>query len=217
MSDSASSAIETYAARLRAELVTAGAGDADDLVSEIRSMLTEAAGDDATSAAREIERLGEPAELARTILAERGPAGSSGMPAAVWWRLGAGAAIDLVVGVAVPVVAAVPLVLFGLAAQPRVLGVIVVVLLGLATLAWPFFIWRPWRRGGRSLSPGMALTGLAVVRGPGDWRLVRIGALPAMGLAPRRHVVAAALITLAAVLLIAAVLAVLVLGGLVLV
>jgi hypothetical protein len=217
MSDTASRAVETYVARLRAELVAAGAEDADDLVSEVRSMLTEAAGDDATSAAREIERLGEPAELARGIMAERGPDGAGGLPPGVWWRLGVAAAIDLVVGLVVPAVAAVPLVLFGLRAEPHVFGVIEAVALGLVALAWPFFIWRPWRRGGRSLSPGMTLTGLAVLRGPGDWRLMRIDALPPMGLAPRRHVVLAVLITLAAVLLIGAVLAALVLGVAVLV
>jgi hypothetical protein len=70
-------------------------------------------------------------------------------------------------------------------------------------LAWPFFIWRPWRRGGRALSPGMTLTGLAVVRAPGTWRLARIDQLKAMGLAPRRRITVAIVIALLAVVLLA--------------
>jgi hypothetical protein len=213
MSDNAADAIESYVARLRAELTAAGATDADDLASEVRSMLTEAAADDATAAVREIERLGDPAELARTILAERAPSGEGGMPPGVWWRLGVAATIDLVVGVVVPLVAAMPLLAFAARAQSRLVGVTVAVMLELVALAWPLFIWRPWRRGGRTLSPGMTLTGLAVLRGPGGWRLVRIGELRAMGLTPRRHMVLAALLALAALLLIAVVIGALIWGG----
>ncbi len=203
MTRSASWIIENYLSRLRSELTSAGAADADDVVAEIRSLLTEAAGDDARAAEAQTARLGEPAELARGILAERGLDPAAGMASGTWWRLGIAAPVDIAIGLAVPLAAALPLYVAGWFGQPRAMSIVIAVVLGAAALAWPFFIWRPWRRGGRSLSPGMTLTGLAVVRAPGFWRLVRIEELRALGLAPRRRVGLAVIVALVAVLLIA--------------
>ncbi|MDP2183152.1 MAG: hypothetical protein Q8K99_11370 [Actinomycetota bacterium] len=202
MTRSVSEIVESYLSRLRVELSAAGAEDTDDLVAEIRSLLTEAAGDDAEVAAIEAGRLGEPAELARGILAERGLDAAAGMSTGVWWRLGLAAPIDMAIGLALPAVVAVPLYVAAWFGQPRAASIVVAIALALVALAWPFFIWRPWRRGGRTLSPGMTLTGLAVVRAPGFWRLARIEELGAMGLAPRRRITAALVVALVAVALI---------------
>ncbi len=205
MSTSASAIVEEYLSRLRAELVAAGAEDTDEIVAEIRSLLIEAAGDDRDVAASETGRLGEPAELARGILVERGLDASAGLSSGVWWRLGIAAPIDLAIGLAVPIAAAVPLYVAAWFGQPRLASIAIAIALGTAAVAWPFFIWRPWRRGGRILSPGMTLTGLAVVRAPGFWRLVRIDELAAMGLAPRRRIVLAVAAALIAVTMLAGV------------
>jgi hypothetical protein len=203
MTRSASRIVEDYLSALRGELAGAGARDTDDLVAEIRSLLTEAAGDDPEAAATEVGRLGEPAELARGILAERGLDASTGMSTGVWWRLGLAAPLDLAIGLALPLAAALPLYFVASFGQPRAASVAIAAVLAAGTLAWPFFVWRPWRRGGRSLSPGMTFTGIAVVRAPGFWRLVRIGELSEMGLAPRRRVIVAVLVALVAFALIA--------------
>lgn len=203
MTRSASQIIDDYLSTLRSELTAAGAEDTDDVVAEIRSLLTEGAGDDAQSAEAQTARLGEPAELARGILAERGLDATTGMASGTWWRLGIAAPVDIAIGLAVPLAAALPLYVVGWFGQPRAMSIAIAVVLGALALAWPFFIWRPWRRGGRSLSPGMTLTGLAVVRAPGFWRLVRIDELRAMGLAPRRRVGVAVIVALVAVALIA--------------
>jgi hypothetical protein len=200
MTHSASDVVEVYLSRLRSELAAAGAQDTDDLVAEIRSLLEEAIGDDASRATAEIGRMGDPAELARGILAERGLDASEGMSSGVWWRLGIAAPVDIAIGLALPLAAALPLYVAARFGQPRAASIAVAVALAAIALAWPLVIWRPWRRGGRTLSPGMTLTGLAVVRAPGFWRLVRIGELKSMGLAPKRRVtlaVAVALISVA--------------------
>ena len=201
MTHSASEIVESYLSRLRSELDAAGAPDTDDLVAEIRSLLAEAAADDPEAAVVEIARLGEPAQLARNILAERGLDVSAGMSTGVWWRLGLAAPIDIVIGLALPLAAAFPLVLVAATGQPRTASIVVATLLAVATLAWPLFIWRPWRQGGRALSPGMTLTGVAVVRAPGSWRIVRIGEMEALGLAPRRRTGGAAVVALVAAVL----------------
>ena len=203
MTRPASEIIEEYLSRLQTALEAATATDADDVVAEIRSLLVEAAGDDPEAAVAEIERLGTPEDLARGILVERGLDDSAGMSTGVWWRLGIAAPIDIAIGLAVPLGAALPLLIVAGTGEPRGVSITVAALLGLATLAWPFFIWRPWRRGGRSLSPGMTLTGVAVVRAPGFWRVVRIGEMGALGLAPRRHVGRAVAIALVAAVLLA--------------
>ncbi len=196
MTRSASEIVGIYLSRLRAELAAAGAEDTDDLVAEIRSVLTDAAGDDAEAASAETARLGEPAELARGILAERGLDSSAAVSQGTWWRLGLAAPIDIAIGLAPVLVAALPLYTMIRFGQPRVASIAIALALSLAVLAWPFFLWRPWRRGGGALSPGMTLTGLAVVRAPGFWRLARIDELGAMGLAPRRRVTVAAVVAL---------------------
>ena len=200
---SASEIIEDYLARLRSELDSAGAKDTDDLVAEIRSFLIEAAGDDPEIAMAETERLGEPAELARGVLVESGLDPSNGMSTGVWWRLGIAAPIDILTGLALPLAAILPLSVLAWFGEPRSASALTAIALGVASLAWPFFIWRPWRRGGRSLSPGMTLTGLAVVRAPGFWRVVRVDELRDMGLAPRRRVGVSVVVMLVSVALLA--------------
>lgn len=203
MTRTASEIVESYLARFRSELEAAGAPDTDDLVAEIRSLLADAAGDDPARALTQIERLGEPSELARGVLAERGLDDSAGMPTGLWWRLGVAAPVDIAIGLALPLAAALPLYVAAAYGQPRTASVAIALAVGLAVLAWPFFIWRPWRAGGRTLSPGMTLTGLAVVRAPGSWRLARLDELASMGLAPRRRVALAVIIALVALALLA--------------
>jgi hypothetical protein len=203
MTHSASDVVENYLSRLRSELALAGAQDTDELVAEIRSLLTEAVGDDPSRAAAEIGRMGEPDELARGILAERGLDASAGMSSGVWWRLGIAAPVDIAIGLALPLAAALPLYVGARFGQPRAASIAITIVLATLALAWPLIIWRPWRRGGRTLSPGMTLTGLAVVRAPGFWRLVRIAELEAMGLAPRRRVGLAVVVALVAIALLA--------------
>jgi hypothetical protein len=201
MNRTASEVIEGYLARLRSELDATGTTDTEELVAEIRSLLTDAAEGDPERAITETERLGEPAELARGILAERGLDAEKGMAPGVWWRLGIAAPIDIAIGLALPLAAALPLYAAAWFGQPRAASIAIAIAVGLAVLAWPFFIWRPWRVGGRALSPGMTLTGLAVVRAPGSWRLVRTSELASMGLAPRRRVALAVVVALVSVVL----------------
>jgi hypothetical protein len=203
MSGGAERIVGEYLAQLRSELVAAGAPDADDLVAEIRSLVSEAAGDDPDAASAELERLGSATELARGILAERGLDAGEGVSAGVWWRLGLAAPLDIAIGLSLPVAAALPIYAIAAAGEPRLASISMAVVLGVAALAWPFFLWRPWRRGGRLLTPGMALTGLAVVRAPGFWRLARLRDLAAMGLAPRRRIALSTVITLVAAVLLA--------------
>jgi hypothetical protein len=197
-------AIETYLARLRAELVAAGAGDADDLVAEIRGLLEDAVATDPEAATAELARLGDPSDLARGILAERGLDAAPGISPGVWWRLGIAAPIDIVIGLALPLAAALPLYVLARFGSPRFASITLALAFGAVALAWPFLLWRPWRSGGRTLTPGMALTGLAVVRAPGSWRLVTLAELAATGLAPRRRLASSVAVALVAVVLLAA-------------
>jgi len=204
MKRSALEIVEGYLSRLRLELAAVGTRDTEELIAEIRSLLVDAARDDPEVAAVEIERLGEPAELARSILAERGLDVSAGISSGVWWRLGFAAPIDLSIGLALPLAAAYPLYSLYAVAQlneQSAASIVIVLVLALVVLAWPVYIWRPWRRGGQTLSPGMMITGIAVVRAPGFWRIVRIKELKEMGLAPRRHVKMAVVMTLIAIVL----------------
>lgn len=208
MSREAERVLEGYLSHMRSELVAAGAPDADDLVAEIRSLVSDAAGDEPGGVAVELERLGSAAELARGILAERGLDASEGVPAGVWWRLGISAPLDIAVGVSLPLAAALPIYVVAAAGEPRMASIAMATVLTLAVLAWPFFLWRPWRRGGRTLTPGMALTGLAVVRAPGFWRLTLLSDLEAMGLAPRRRIALSTAVTLVAAVLLAGAIAI---------
>jgi len=169
-------AIERYIAGLREELALLGTAESGELAREIRDMLTDAAREDAELAFAEMERLGEPAELAATLLAERGVSASAGIPTAAWWRLGTAAVLDIIVGVAAPLLIAVgswslvPLALDSLWPQGIVVLIAIVGALGLTlSLSWQY--WLPWREGGRATTPGMALAGIAVLR-IGDTRTV---------------------------------------------
>lgn len=196
---------EAYVSSLRTELDRVGAVDAGDLVAEIRSLLTDAAGDDPARAEAEIARLGEPGELARGILTERGLDASNGVSPGVWWRLGIAAPIDIAVGLSLPLVVVLPAYVVALSGQPRAASIVIGFAMGVAALLWPLWVWRPWRSGGRTLSPGMTLMGLAVVRAPGSWRLVRTSELASLGLAPRRRLGLAIVIAVATVVLLAGV------------
>lgn len=203
MTRTASELIEAYLARLRVELAGLGAADAGDLLAEVRSLLIDAAGDDPDSAEAEIARFGDPEALAASILAERGAAAETGMSGGAWWRMGIAVPLDILIGIAVPAVVAFPAYMIAAYGQPRLWGVALGIAGGAAALLWPWYVWRPWRRGGRAVSPGMALTGLAVVRTPGSWRVVRWSELGTMGISRRRNRIAAVAITVLAAALLA--------------
>ncbi len=162
--------ITAYANGLRRELELLGATETTDLVSEVVSMLRDASHGDPEVAAAEIESLGSPEELARTILEQRGL--PSGTPAASWWRLGVAAPVDILVGLAAPVAAA----CFALAST--VVGApmtendavwrLVASVFSMAAVAFTgaaaWWYWKPWREGGTRLTVGMTLAGISVVR-----------------------------------------------------
>lgn len=192
---------EVYLARLREELTAAGASDVDDLVAEVRSLIADAATEESGGVPAVLARMGEASELAHAILADRGAEPLVGLPSKVWWRLAAAAPLDIAIGVSVPLAAVVPLVnLARTSGQPAAVALAVV--LGAVSLAWPWYVWRPWRRGGRSLTPGMALAGIAVVRAGDTWRLVPLEELAALGLAMRRRSIVALAVVVAALALI---------------
>lgn len=187
-SPSAADLIESYIARLRTELTSVGAAEADDLAAEVRSMLADAAGDDPDRATAEIAALGEPAELAAGILAERGLSPEGAMSSAEWWRMGIAVPIDITIGVSVPVAAFLPFYLaFAAPVRPDAAVLIALSALLLGALVWPWYVWRPWRTGGSSATAGMAIMGISVVRAPGFWRVVRTEDLAALGLTPARR------------------------------
>jgi hypothetical protein len=187
-------AIERYIAGLRAELALLGSVASTDLVHEVRDMLLDAAREDPKRAFAEMDRLGEPAELAATLLSERGIASERGIPSASWWLLGTAAAIDILVGMALPVAALVNV--YGqtwqalIGAQPFVsagdrLTAIAIGFLLLGFASWfGWRTWAPWRDGGERPTVGMALTGIAVVRIGGDRAVARTSDLAAAGLHP---------------------------------
>jgi hypothetical protein len=196
--------IESYIARLKAEIDFLGATEAQELAAEVRSLLVEASGEDADRAATEIAKFGEPAELAAGILAERGLSSEGGMTPADWWRMGIAAPVDIAIGLAVPLAALVPTYgvwqAAGTVAWPFTIAV---TLFFAGTLAWPFYAWRPWWAGGRRLSAGMSLTGITVVRAPGFRKVVRTADLAGLGLPrPTRGWVSGAAALLLAVALI---------------
>ena len=186
-------AIERYIAGLRHELGPLGAAEAGDLTREISDMLLDAAREDPELAFSEMQRLGEPSQLAATLLAERGIAIGGGIPAAAWWRLGIAATTDVLVGVAAPVLVGV----LGYGPVARALsgqsgpgastwsaaGIVAAVTVLVAfsvVLTWR--MWSPWRDGGRSSTPGMALARIAVVRIGGTRAVVASADLTAAGL-----------------------------------
>ncbi|MDO8949625.1 MAG: hypothetical protein Q7V61_03800 [Actinomycetota bacterium] len=205
MSDrSAETVITSYLAGLRVELTGIGAADADEIVTEIGALLREAADGDADRATLEAAKLGDAAQLAAGIVAERGMDASGGLTTSEWWRLGVAATIDITIGLAVPAAAAVAALVLGGNLQPPVAGVLWAAAILGVSLLWPWYVWRAWRTGSGA-SAGMTLTGVAVVRAPGFRRIVRSDDLASLGLrSPRRNVVAAVAITaLAAALLLA--------------
>lgn len=213
MTRSAAEVIEGYLTELRAQLELAGARDIDDQIAEIRSYLTEGAAGDPDVAVAEIERLGDATELARGVLVEARLDAAPGLPTSTWWRMGIAAPIDILIGLSVPAASTVPLFALARSGEPRVAAVLLAVTLAAAALAWPFFVWRPWQRGGQALSPGMVLAGIAVVRAPGFWQVVPVDQLQPMGLAPRRKIGAAVILVIFALVLVGTV-AVLRLGAL---
>jgi hypothetical protein len=168
--------------------------ESTDLVYEVRDMLLDAAREDPAKAFAEMDRLGKPTELAATLLSERGVTSDRGIASASWWLLGTAAAIDILVGMALPIAVLVNVygqtwqALVGVqplaSAGDRLTAIgIGVLLFGLA--AW--FAWRswaPWRDGGERPTVGMALTGIAVVRIGGARAVARAADLAAAGLHP---------------------------------
>lgn len=186
MTRTAADLIATYIARLKAELSFLGTAEANDLADEIRSLLTEAAHDDADRAAAEIAKFGEPAQLAAGILAERGVSASEGMSTAQWWRMGVAVPLDIFVGLAVPAAVAVPCYAIAANGEPRAWSIALGAAVFACAVAWAWYVWKPWRVGGPRRTAGMALTGLAVVRAPGFRRVVRAKDLEALGLRTSR-------------------------------
>ena len=173
--------ITTYADGLRRELTLLGASEVTDLVSEVVAMLRDASEGDPEIAAAEIENLGPPEDLARTILEQHGLKAGVGTPTPSWWRLGIAAPIDILIGSALPVAAACFALAFTVVGAPATEGeavfrfiAAVCSLVGVAltgAMAWGY--WRPWRDGGAHLTVGMTLAGISVVR-LGDTRTVAL-------------------------------------------
>ncbi len=203
MTRPASEIIDDYLAELRGGLIAGGADDADEVVSEIRSLLVDAATVGPQRAQQEIEQLGDPAELAQTLLVERGRGGTE-MSSGVWWRLGIAAPIDILVGISLPIAAAIPLYVLAVAGHPRIPSVVLALALGAVALAWPFYVWRPWRRGG-SRSPGMIITGIGIVRTTSAWRVVTVDGSSASGPSRMRSLALAVGLVLLAIVLLAGV------------
>jgi uncharacterized membrane protein len=167
-------AIERYVAGLRTELALLGGTESDEMLGDVRTMLLDAAREDRERAFAEMERLGEPTALAADLLAERGIGAAGGISSASWWRLGIAATVDIVVGLAAPVLIVASL--WGVTATALTDGgregiVLAVALVGALalTIALTWRYWAPWRRGG--VTPGMAITRIAVIR-LGDARTV---------------------------------------------
>lgn len=188
--------IEGYIARLKTELSFLGAAETEDLVAEIRSLLAEAAGEDPERADAEIAKFGEPARLAAGILAEKGLSPADGMSTAEWWRMGIAVPVDILIGLAVPAYVAFPAYMIATQSRPPLWAPALGIAAFALALLWPWYVWRPWRTGGLRVSPGMALTGLTVVRAPGFRRVVRTRDIEALGMRTARRGTAFGLIAL---------------------
>ncbi|HEY5506099.1 MAG TPA: hypothetical protein VIK83_01270 [Coriobacteriia bacterium] len=169
-------AIQRYVAGLREELGILSPHDVKELSNDIRDMLTDAAREDPENAVAEMARLGEPSQLAGVLLGERGLTPEAGLPAASWWRLGFAAVIDVVVGLAAPILIVVTfwnVTANAVAAKSPAVGILVIGVAGAlvisAWLTWNY--WAPWRSGGRASTPGMAIAQIAVIK-IGDSRTV---------------------------------------------
>ena len=195
--------ITAYAEGLRRELALLGASEITDSVSEIVAMLRDASEGDPETAAAEIDRLGPPEELARTILEQHGLHTGPGTPAPSWWRLGVAAPIDILVGLAAPAAGvAFAVSVFGawraggddpaMSAVWALVACIALVLTG--AMAWTY--WRPWREGGRSTTVGLTLTGISIVRVGGTRTVALTQDLASAGLDHARRNLAGTVLTL---------------------
>jgi len=183
--------ISAYADGLRRELSLLGASEITDSVSEIVAMLRDASEGDPDIAAAEIEHLGPPEVLARTILEQHGLHAGPGTPAPSWWRLGVAAPIDILVGLALPIAAACFALAFSVVGTPDTEGEAVFRLIAAAcsmagvaltgAMAWNY--WKPWREGGTRSTVGMTLTGISVVRVGGGRTVALTSDLKSAGLA----------------------------------
>ena len=208
-------AIERYVAGLRTELAILHPAESAELTREISAMLSDAARQDPQRAFAEMDRLGKPSQLAAVLISERGVAPGEGIQAASWLRMGIAAFIDIFVGLALPVAAVVAYygaawqAVFDTAQNPGTriivlaLGAGVLMISGM--LAWR--TWAPWRSGGRSATPGMALADVAVLRLGTTRTVVRTAHLRSAGLeAPTRTKASAGMtVALAAIVLLWAV------------
>jgi len=174
-------AIRDYVEGLRSELASLGAAESEELATEIRDMLQDAAWADPQRAVAEMDRLGTPSRFAATLLAERGLSPHGAVQVAAWWRMGVAAAIDVALGFAAPAVLLLAAASgMGPASQWNTPALVAAALVA-AGLAW--LAWTPWRDGGPASSLGMALTRVAVLR-LGDTRtIVPLDELKATGAA----------------------------------
>ena len=196
--------ITAYAEGLRRELALLGASEITDSVSEIVAMLRDASEGDPEAAAAEIDRLGAPEELARTILEQHGLEPGTGTPAPSWWRVGVAAPIDILVGLALPLAAAAFALAFTVVGAPATEGEAVFRLIaaacslvGLAltgAMAWNY--WKPWREGGTPSTVGMTLAGISVVRLGGTRSIALTADLKSAGLAHGGRSRAGSIVTL---------------------
>jgi hypothetical protein len=180
-------AIQRYIAGLEEELAILSPHDVKDLSNDIRDMLTDAARENPENAFAEMKRLGEPSRLAGVLLEERGLTPEAGIPAAAWWRLGVAAVIDIVVGLAAPILILVTfwnMTANAVAAKSPAVGILVIGVVGAlaisALLTWKY--WAPWRDGGRTSTPGMALARIAVIRLGGSRTVAGLDDLKRVGL-----------------------------------
>ncbi len=197
--------ITAYADGLRRELTLLGASEVTDSVSEIVAMLRDASEGDPEVAAAEIDRLGPPEELARTILEQHGLRTGQGTPGPSWWRLGVAAPIDILVALALPVAAACFTLAFTVVGAPDTEGAAVFRLVAAAcsmaavaltgAMSWGYL--KPWREGGTRLTVGMTLAGISVVRLGGTRTIALTSDLKSAGLAHGARRRAGSIVTLA--------------------
>lgn len=203
--------ITAYADGLRRELALLGASEITDSVSEIVAMLRDASEGDPEVVAAEIENLGPPEELARTILEQHGLHTGPGTPAPSWWRLGVAAPIDILVGLALPISSAffaVALAVGSAGSETEYvikMGLSALAIVGsviTAIVAWRY--WEPWREGGTHNTIGMTIAGISVVRVGSTRTIALTSDLKAAGLAHGgRNRIAATLVAVVTFLILA--------------
>lgn len=182
MTERTGAAIAAYLADLRSAMGTLGGERADEIVADIASLLREAADEGPDAVDRMLEELGPPQRLADGYLSEHGFGPESGMGPAEWWRLGAAAVADLLVGLSVPIAVSFPF--WVTIRQAGYAGGVWAWAFGAlfaGALVWPWYAWRPWWVNGQRQSAGMALTRISVVRIAGARRVVRDRDLDRLG------------------------------------